>query len=141
MHFFVRKRRQTPTVIIIALIDVLIVMLIFLMTTTTFKQHPALRLALPQSSQAQAAGATNLAPFIVTVDLGGDFRLGADPRPVSVDDLTQRLAVEKLKNPDLRLAIRADEGAPFGRVVRVMDAAKEAGIQTVSAFTRKPGQP
>ena len=53
MRFFVRKRRQTPTVIIVALIDVLIVLLIFLIVTPTFKQQPSLRLALPESSQAQ----------------------------------------------------------------------------------------
>ncbi len=37
--------------------DVLIVLLIFLMVTTTFKQQPSLRLALPESSQAQKEGA------------------------------------------------------------------------------------
>ena len=47
---------------------------------------------------------------------------------------------EALKNPDVQLAIRADEGSPFGRIVRVMDAAKAAGIKTVSAFTRKAGE-
>jgi biopolymer transport protein ExbD len=38
------------------------------------------------------------------------------------------------------LAIRADSGAPFGEVVKVKDAAKEAGIRTVNAFTRNPAQ-
>ena len=51
MHFLVHKRRQTPAVIIVALIDVLIVLLIFLMVTSTFRQTPAIPLALPQSSQ------------------------------------------------------------------------------------------
>ena len=141
MRFFVRKRRQTPTVIIIALIDVLIVMLIFLMATTTFKEHPALRLALPQSSQAKKDGGGQLTAVVVSVDLVGDFRLGTDPRPVTASELGQTLKVEALKNPEVQLAIRADEGAPFGRIVSVMDAAKEADIKTVSAFTRKAGEP
>jgi biopolymer transport protein ExbD len=141
VRFFVRKRKQTPGVIIIALIDVLIVMLIFLMATTTFRQHPALKLALPQSSQARKEGASPEAALVVSVDLVGDLRLGSSPKPVTPDDLTTALQIEKLKNPEVQLAIRADEGAPFGRIVRVMDAAKVAGIQTVSAFTRKAGQP
>ena len=66
MRFYVRKRRQVPAVIIVALIDVLIVLLIFLMVTTTFKQQPALKLALPESSQAQKSGANESAPLIVT---------------------------------------------------------------------------
>ena len=57
MRFFIRKRRSTPTIIIVALIDVLIVLLIFLMVTTTFKQQSALKLALPESSQSEKAGA------------------------------------------------------------------------------------
>ena len=57
MRFYVRKRRQAPSVIIVALIDILIVLLIFLMVTSTFKQQPVLKLALPESSQAQKTGA------------------------------------------------------------------------------------
>ncbi len=76
MRFFVRKRRQTPTVIIVALIDILIVLLIFLMVTTTFKQQPALRLALPESSQAQKSGANETPPLVVSVDAEGSLRLG-----------------------------------------------------------------
>lgn len=141
MRFFVRKRKQTPGVIIIALVDVLIVMLIFLMATTTFRQHPALKLALPESTQARKNGASPEAPLVISVDLVGDFRLGSSPKSITADDLTTALKIEKLKNPEIQLAIRADEGAPFGRIVRVMDAAKDAGIETVSAFTRKTGEP
>jgi len=141
VRFFVRKRKQTPGVIIIALIDVLIVMLIFLMATTTFRQHPALKLALPQSTQSRKEGSRPDAPLVVSVDLVGDFRLGSSPKPMTPDDLATALEIEKLKNPEVQIAIRADEGAPFGRIVRVMDAAKQAGIKTVSAFTRKAGEP
>ena len=139
MHFQVRKRKQTPAVIIIALIDVLIVMLIFLMATTTFRQQPALKLSLPESSQARKEGARPDAPLIVSVDLVGDLRLGADMKPITPEELANALVIEKLKNPEVQLAIRADEGAPFGRIVRVMDAAKDADVKTVSAFTRKTG--
>jgi biopolymer transport protein ExbD len=69
MQFNVHKRRQTPTVIIISLIDVLLVVLIFLMVTTTFKQQPAVRLALPESRQAKP-GATENA-LVVTIPKQG----------------------------------------------------------------------
>jgi biopolymer transport protein ExbD len=139
VRFKVSRRKQTPAVIIIALIDVLIVMLIFLMATTTFRQHPALKLALPESSQARKEGASQAAPLVVSVDLVGDLRLGSNPKPLTPAALSEALQIETLKNPEVALAIRADEGAPFGRIVRVMDAAKEANVKTVSAFTRKTG--
>lgn len=140
MRFFVRKRRQTPTVIIVALIDVLIVMLIFLMVTTAFKQQPALKLALPESSQALKSGAQEDAPMVVTVDPQGNLRFGADARPVSAEGLKQQLLDAASKNPQVKLAISADKSAPFGQIVKVMDAAKEANIRTVSAFTKEAGR-
>jgi biopolymer transport protein ExbD len=141
MRFFVRKHRQTPAVIIVALIDVLIVMLIFLMVTTTFKQQPALKLALPESSQALKSGAQEDAPMVVTVDKDGNLRFGPDSRPISGDGLKQRLLDEAAKNPQLKLAISADKSAPFGQIVRVMDAAKEANIRMVNAFTKEAARP
>lgn len=139
MRFFPKQRRRPPAIIIVALIDILIVLLIFLMVTTTFKQQPALKLALPESSQAVKTGANEDAPLIVSIDAAGNLRLGADARPVALDMLKEELTSAVTKNPDLRLAISADRTAPWGQVVRVMDAAKEAHIKTgkVNAFMRE----
>src|SRR3954471_14523980 len=105
MHFLVHKRRQTPSVIIVALIDVLIVLLIFLMVTTTFKMQPALKLALPESSQAQKTGANENAPLVVTIDTAGLLRLGPDMTPMTVERLKEALLAAAAKTPELRLAI------------------------------------
>ena len=137
MRFLVRKRKQTPTVIIVALIDVLIVLLIFLMVTTTFKQQPALRLALPESTQAQKTGANEAAPLVVSVDAQGNLRLGTDATPVTVDRLRSELVSRAQKDPELKLAISADKAAPWGQIVKVMDAAKEANIKVANAFMKE----
>lgn len=140
MRFRIRKRRQAPTIIIVALIDVLIVLLIFLIVTTTFKQQPALRLSLPESTQAQKAGADEQAPLVVTVDKQGNLRVGPQGTPVTVDQLRNELAAQLQKNPELRMAISADEAAPWGQIVKVMDAAKEKNIKTVNAFMKEAGR-
>ena len=142
MRFCIRKRRATPTVIIVALIDVLIVLLIFLMVTTTFKQQPALKLQLPESSQAQKTGASEDVPLIVSVDPQGNLRLGNEGEglPVTVDALRSELEARVEKNPNLKLAIRADTKAPFGQIVKVMDATKEAKVKQVNAFTKEAGK-
>ena len=141
MNFYVRKRRQPPAVIIVALIDVLIVLLIFLLATTAFKQQPALKLVLPESTQAQKTGASENPPLVVTIDPTGNLRLGPEGHPVTVDGLKQQLVAEVAKNPQLRFAINADKTAPFGQIVKVMDAAKEAGIKAVNAFTKEAAKP
>ena len=142
MRFYVRKRRQAPAVIIVALIDILIVLLIFLMVTTTFKQQPALKLALPESSQAKKTGANEAAPLVISIDPKGNLRFGADARPVTIERFKEELLAEVARKPDLQLAISADKSAPIGQVIKVMDVSKEANLKTgVNLFTKEPGKP
>jgi biopolymer transport protein ExbD len=140
MRFFTRKRRMPPAIIVVALIDILVVLLIFLMVTTTFKLQPALRLALPESTQAQRTGANEAPPLVVTIDQNGNFRLGQEGRPVTIDRLREELTAAASRSPELKLAISADKAAPFGQIVKVMDAAKDAKINVVNAFTREAGR-
>jgi biopolymer transport protein ExbD len=140
MRFYVRKRRQPPAIIIVALIDILIVLLIFLMVTTTFKQQPALKLALPESSQAQKTGAQESPPLIISIDPTGNLRLGADARPVTVDRLKAELYAAAAKNPNLQLAISADTSSPVGQLVRVIDVTKELKLRPVNLFTKPTGK-
>ena len=137
MRFYTRKRRQAPAVIIVALIDILIVMVIFLMVTTTFKQQPALKLALPESSHAEKTGAHESPPLVVTIDPQGNMRFGPEGKPITAERLKTELLARKEKTPELRLAISADKTAPFGQIVKVMDVAKEVKIKTINAFIKE----
>jgi biopolymer transport protein ExbD len=139
MHFIVHKRRQTPTVIIVALIDVLIVLLIFLMVTTTFKQQTSLKVALPESSQAKKSGANENPPFVVSIDAQGIYYL--DKLPKTFEQLKAELISQAAKNPQLVLAINADEKAPWGRIVKVRDAAAVAKIKSLVAYTKETAKP
>lgn len=136
MRFINRKRRQPPAVIIVSLIDILIVLLIFLMVTTTFKQHPAVRLALPESRQPiEGASEANL---IVTVtEASPFFYLGQVP--VTLDKLQSELAARAAKDPQTALTIRGDRSATWGHILNVRDAAKGAGIKTINAQVKSPG--
>ena len=138
MHFYVRKRRNTPTVIIVALIDVLIVLVIFLLVTTTFKQTSALKLALPESSQSKKSGATENPPFVVSINTNGVYFV--DKAPVTLEQLQSKIKAAVLAKPDTVLAINADENAPWGKVVKVRDIATEAKIKTLVAFTQEPAK-
>jgi len=139
MHFYVRKRRSTPAVIIVALIDVLIVLVIFLLVTTTFKQQAALKVQLPDSTQSQKPGANENPPFVVSIDTNGVYFV--DKLPVTFEQLQDKLKAEVKKNPNLVLAINADEKAPWGRVVKIRDAAADAKVKTLVAFTKEATKP
>lgn len=137
MQFITRKRRQAPTVIIISLIDILIVLLIFLMVTTTFKKQPSMKLALPEARQAQKGANQN--NIIVTITPSTNL-IYINKNQIPPEQLEAALRRELQINTNQSLAIRADDGAPFGLVVKVMDAAKVLGIRSVNAFTRQPDQ-
>lgn len=139
MRFHVHKRRSSPTVIIVALIDVLIVLVIFLMVTTTFKQQQALRLSLPQSSQAQKSGANDNPPVVVSIGPDGGFYLDKTPR--TFEQLQAALNAAVAKNPQVVLAINADQKAPWGQIVKLRDAAAAAKIKSLVAFTKEKGKP
>ena len=136
MNFIVRKRRAPPAVIIVSLIDVLIVLLIFLMVSTTFKQYPAVKLKLPESKQAEQVGGGPV-PLIVTVTKEPPH-LYVGTKSVTDDELHNELLGRAKANPGLTLALRADTEAPFGQVLKVMDAANAAKIKDIQSFTQ-PG--
>ena len=139
MQFIERKRRQQPAVIIISLIDVLMVVLIFLMVSTTFKQQPAVKLVLPESKQTKG-GTSETPPILVTIAKQPPH-LYLDANPVTLDKLQEELIRRAAQKPGVALSIRADSEAPFGQIIKVMDAAKAAQIKAVNAFTKSPGQP
>ncbi len=138
MRFYVRKRRTTPAVIIVALIDVLIVLVIFLLVTTTFKQQQYV-VKLAESSQSQKAGANENLPLEVSIAKDGSLRFGHGPNadPITPEQLLARLQEAVARNPDVTLAINADENAPWGKVVKVRDAAATAKIKTLIAYTKE----
>ncbi|MGA2749840.1 MAG: biopolymer transporter ExbD [Verrucomicrobiota bacterium] len=136
MRFTASKRRQPPSVIIVSLIDVLTVVLIFLIVTSTFKQQPAVKLVLPEAKQPKAGSSEN-APLIVTISKQGLLYFKTDP--VTLDRLQRDLVEAVTANPEAKLAIRADTDAPWGQVVKVMEAATAAHIKVANAFIRPAG--
>jgi biopolymer transport protein ExbD len=141
MRFSPVKRHRPPSVIIVSLIDVLLVVLIFIMVATTFKptQQPAIKLALPESSQTNQAPA-QLESLLVTV-APEPPHLYLNDRPITYQDLRAELTKAVGNNPEIKITLRADENAPFGQIVKVMDAARENGIKGINAFTKQNAQP
>jgi biopolymer transport protein ExbD len=138
MRFTTHRRRQAPAVIIISLIVILIVLLFFLMVTTSFKQTPALKLALPESKQPRQGTSTD-AGMIVTI-AKNEPRFYIDTKLVTFQRLQEELAARSAKDPKLVLSIRADTDAPWGQVIRVLDAAKAANIKNINSYTKPPAQ-
>jgi biopolymer transport protein ExbD len=78
-------------------------------------------------------------PQVVTISSNGLLFLATSP--FTLDQLQAQLATLAAKNPKLKLAVRADKDAPWGRIVEVMDAAKAAKVTDISAFTKETSRP
>ena len=137
MRFLPRKNRNPPTVIVVALIDVLMVVLIFMVVSTTFKNQAAVRLALPESSQSQQEPSVNRSLIVTVAKKPPYFYLGSVP--IGEGALEEEIKKALEVNPERQLSIRSDTDAPFGKIIKVMDAAKSAGVKGVKAFTRESG--
>ncbi|MFZ9920465.1 MAG: ExbD/TolR family protein, partial [Terrimicrobiaceae bacterium] len=124
-----------------SLIDILAILLIFFIVTTTFrKKQPQVQINLPESKAAETAPAATTEPVVLRVKNSDQISL--DDKPVALDQLAAAIQAAREAQPKRGIALQADREAPFGVVVKVLDALKQAGIQDVPAFTQpEPGKP
>lgn len=138
MKFYPRRRRAAPAVIIISLIDVLIVMLVFMMVSTTFKNAPAVKVTLPETSGAPKVGATtSRLPIEVWITPTNGYFVGS--RPVTSDQLFLRLREMSTNAADTKVVIRADGDSTWQQVVKVLDYTRQLHLTNVQAYTRGEG--
>jgi len=134
MRFYTRKRRA-PSIIIVSLIDILAILLIFFIVTTTFqKKQPQLQINLPESKTAEQAPAENVEPLVLRIK--SDTEITLDEKPQTLENLAASLKTLREQFPNRPIAMQADREAPFGLVVKVLDALKDAGVKNIPAFTQ-----
>ena len=140
MRFHTRKRRHLA-VNVISLIDILAILLIFFIVTTTFRKKQAqLQINLPEAKAAETAPAPSTEPLVLRVKNADEISL--DDKPVPLDQLAAAIQSGRNAEPKRGLALQADREAPFGVVVKVLDALKQSGIRDVPAFTQpEPAAP
>ncbi len=111
------------------MVDILLCLLIIFMVSTP-TQNTQIPLSIPTSAPVQAADDPN-ATLLISIDAAGKAKLGeaalSDDYEAMVGELK---ANEKLK-ADGKVAVDADPKVPYGRVIRVMAAAHDAGVGSV----------
>ena len=129
------RSREDPEINFIPLIDVLLVILIFLMVTTTYQRIAELQITLPEAD----ADATKQRPKEINIGVDRDGRYVIDrsvfafTTPQAMADALKR-AVGDAKDPVL--IINADGQATHQSVVRVMEAARLAGLVHITFATQ-----
>jgi len=110
------------------LIDVVFLLLIFFMLTSSFIFQPGIRVNLPRAITSEALSEKN-----VIITITAENLIYINEKFVTISEISSRLkGVADLRRSIL---IKADEKASLGRVVRIWDLCRQAGISKVNIAT------
>jgi biopolymer transport protein ExbD len=125
---FKRVNEEEPGFSSIApLIDIVFLLLIFFMATTPPSPLTGLSVSLPETRMDYPKGETHT--ITITVDRQGALMVkGAKVQPA---DLTTELSRLRSSEGVFHVLLEADKNVTHGRVVEVMDIAKQAGAESI----------
>jgi biopolymer transport protein ExbD len=115
------------------LIDVVLVLLIiFMVLTPSMLKH--LTAAVPKKEEEATPPMPADAPIVV--EYSAKRELTVNTEPVAVEGLAAKLA-DRLRFDSRKVVFfKADDDAPYGEVVHLMDIARGAGAKTLAVVTK-----
>jgi biopolymer transport protein ExbD len=129
---FRRPRRDDARIEITPLVDMVFLLLIFFMLSTTFIVTPGIKVNLPQSSAEKVSQEHNEVQVVITED----NKVFVEDTLVDMGRLEQRLAEVARRTPQTLVIIKADAKSLHGKVVEVMDIAKQSGLNRLAIATQ-----
>jgi biopolymer transport protein ExbD len=131
-----RRNEVSPQFSMSSMTDIIFLLLIFFMITSTMVSPNAIKVLLPQSSQQTSA--KPLTRVIIDRDLNYYTAFGnEDEMPILFEELTDFLIDCSEKEPEMYVALYADESVPYKEIVKVLNIANENQFKVVLA-TRRP---
>ncbi|CAG23090.1 ExbD/TolR family protein [Photobacterium profundum] len=124
--------REEAQIDMTSMLDIVFIMLIFFIVTSSFVRESGVEVNRPQASNVVSQ---KDAGIFVAVTSANDIFI--DKRVVDAERVQAVLEHLLLEQPDASLVIQADEHAYNGTVVKVMDAAKGAGVRNIALAAEK----
>ena len=135
MNFQRGQEKEPLEINLVPLIDVMMVILIFLMITTTYSKYSELQINLPSADADKQAERSN--EIAVLVNAQGQYVINR--RPVvfrTVNELADELKRAGSGAKEPVVVISADATATHQAVIRVMEAARLAGLSQITFTTQ-----
>ncbi len=119
------------------LTDIFLVLLIIFMVTTTAiaeagKEEGGFKVNLPKGGKGEVGGVAR----DLTVAILADGRVVVGGKVLDAPALRAAFADASGRSADTLVLFQADAGVPHGRVVQVMEQAREAGLTRLAIATR-----
>ncbi|MDR2138373.1 MAG: biopolymer transporter ExbD [Tannerella sp.] len=131
-----RKTKINESFSMASMTDVIFLLLIFFMVTSTVVVPSAIKLTLPQAQKQTAAKPISR----VTIDADGNYYVAygnQKEKQVSFEQITPFLQERYDREPEMFVALYADESVPYREIVKVLDIANRNKFKMVLA-TRPP---
>ena len=109
------------------MLDVVFIMLIFFIVTANFIKEPGLEINRPDSDTAETQ--ENAA---ILIAVGSNDEVWMDGRRIDVRQVKANVVKMLADNPKGSVVIQADEQAVADTIIKVMDGAREAGVNAIS---------
>jgi biopolymer transport protein ExbD len=133
------RKRAEPHVLgfqIAPMVDVLLVLLCFFILTWNFaRKEMELDVKVPT---AEHGGEPAMDVNQTVLNLKSDGSLVMNTRPVSYEELGQKMTALAKINKDYAIILRGDENVPYRYVARVLDVCRGAGIWNIAFPVTKP---
>jgi biopolymer transport protein ExbD len=125
---------QENDIDITPMLDIVFIMLIFFIVTTSFVKESGITVSRPSASTAEAKQGSNI---LIAIRANGE--IWVDKRAVDVRAVRANVERMKAEAPEGAVVIQADEFAPTGLLVKVMDQVRMAGVSDISIAASTDG--
>ena len=127
-----RRTKVNESFSMASMTDVIFLLLIFFMVTSTVVIPNAIKATLPQSQKQTAA--KPLTRLTIDANLNYYVAFGKQNEvQVSFDEITPFLQESQAKEPEMFVALYADETVPYKEIVKVLNIANENKFKMVLA--------
>ena len=109
------------------MLDVVFIMLIFFIVTASFVKESGIDVSRPDAATAERKERGNI---LVAISESGQIWI--DKRHVDIRAVRANIERMAAENPQGSVVIQADKNSKNGILVQVMDAARLAGVESVS---------
>lgn len=109
------------------MLDVVFILLIFFIVTTSFVKETGIDVNRPSATTAEKKSQGNI---LIAINANGDIWI--DNREIDIRAVRANIQVLKASYPQSSVIIQSDQDASTGRLVKVMDQVRLAGVQNIS---------